>query len=90
MMQTEILDAKVTFVPQRFASPLIISSGEITMITEARAEVIVRLAGKEAVGRGSIYLSDLWAWPDPSLTHEQRDVVLRKLCENIAGDLWNL
>lgn len=89
-MQTEILDAKVTFVPQRFAIPLIISSGEITMITEARAEVAVRLAGKEAVGRGSIYLSDLWAWPDPSLTHEQRDAVLRKLCENIAGDLWNL
>ncbi|MCD4823368.1 MAG: hypothetical protein K8S55_02070 [Phycisphaerae bacterium] len=89
-MQTEILDAKVTFVEQPFVSPLILSSGAITVITEAQAEVTIRVDGREGVGRGSIYLSDLWAWPEPSLTHEQRDAVLRGICEDIAGNLWDL
>ena len=86
-MKTEILDAKVTFVNQPFLSPLILSSGAISELSEARAEVTVRVDGRRASGRGSIYLSDLWAWPDPSLPHEQRDAQLRKLCEEIANDL---
>lgn len=90
MIQTEILGAKVEFVEQPFISPLIISSGAITVITEARVEVSVLVDGKKATGRGSIYLSDLWAWPEPSLTHKQRDAVLRKICKNIAGDLWGM
>ena len=89
-MKTEIIDAKVSFVEQPFLTPLIISSGAITVITEARADVTVRIDGKEATGSGSIYLSDLWAWPDPDLTHEQRDAELRKLCLEIADDLKNL
>ncbi len=89
-MQTEILNAKVAFVEQPFLTPLIISSGTITTLPEAVAQVTARVTGKEATGRGSIYLSDLWAWPEPSLTHEQRDGILRKLCEDIAGDLKNL
>lgn len=86
-MQTTILDARVRFVPQSFLRPLIISSGKITEITEAIAEVRVRVDGREAVGRGSIYLSDLWAWPDPSLKHDQRDAELRKLCQQVADKL---
>ena len=89
-LQTEILDAKVTFVEQPFLTPLIISAGAITTLPEAVAQVTVRVDGKEATGRGSIYLSDLWAWPEPSLTHEQRDGILRKLCKDIAGDLKSL
>ncbi|HUT93944.1 MAG TPA: enolase C-terminal domain-like protein [Thermoguttaceae bacterium] len=87
-MQTTVLDAKVRFVEQAFLRPLIISSGAITEISEAVAEVAVRVEGKEATGRGSIYLSDLWAWPEPSLAHAARDAVLRKLCEEIAANLW--
>ena len=89
-MFTEILDAEVTFVEQLFLTPLIISSGAITTLPEAVAQVTVRVDGKEATGRGSIYLSDLWAWPEQSLTHEQRDIILRRLCEDIASDLKNL
>ena len=89
-LQTEILDAKVTFVEQPFLTPLIISAGAITTLPEAVVQVTVRVAGKEATGRGSIYLSDLWAWPEPSLTHEQRDGILRKLCKDIAGALKSL
>ncbi len=79
-LQTTVLEARVRFVPQSFLRPLIISSGKITEITEALAEVRVRVDGREALGRGSIYLSDLWAWPDPKFTHEQRDAELRKMC----------
>lgn len=82
-----ILDAEVTFAEQPFAKPLILSTGEITVITEALAAVRVRVGDAEATGRGSIYLSDLWAWPGPGLSHETRDARLRELCEKIAADL---
>ena len=75
-----MLDAKVEFIEQPFVKPLQISSGTITRITEARAEVRVCLDAVEATGCGSIYLSDLWAWPDTTRTHEERDAVLRGFC----------
>ena len=86
-MKTEILAVSVTFVEQPFISPLIISSGAITTLPEAIAKVMVRVNGREAAGKGSIYLSDLWAWPDPQLTHEQRDAELRRICRQIANNL---
>lgn len=89
-MRARILESKVEYFHQPFLKPLQISSGKITEITEARAEVRVVVDGKEAVGRGSIYLSDLWAWPEPSLTHDQRDAVLRELCDHINASLWDL
>lgn len=90
VLKTRVLESRVEFFHQPFVKPLQISSGKITEITEARAEVRVRVNGKEAVGRGSIYLSDLWAWPEPSLTHEQRDSILRNLCETINDRLFDL
>lgn len=86
-LQTTVLQARVIFVPRELTSPLVLSSGAITKLTEARAEVTVRTGGREATGRGAVYLSDLWAWPDPSLSHVQRDARLRALCEAIAADL---
>ncbi len=89
-MKTRIVESKVEYFHQPFLKPLQISSGKITEITEARAEVRVMVDGKEAVGRGAIYLSDLWAWPEPSLTHDQRDAVLRDLCDQVNANLWDL
>lgn len=89
-MQTEIIDASVSFLDRRLVKPLIISSGSITEVTEARSEVTVRVAGREAIGRGAIYLSDVWAWPEANLSHEQRDAALRSVCEDIAADLAEL
>lgn len=88
-MLTEIIDAKVEFIEQPFLTPLIISSGAITTLPEAVAEVTVRVDGREATGRGSIYLSDLWAWPDSDYTHEQRDAELRKICKDITDNLYS-
>lgn len=89
-MKVHILDAEVEFRHQPFLKPLQISSGKITEITEARAAVRVEVDGREADGRGSIYLSDLWAWPEPSLSHDQRDAILRDLTQQIAGSLREL
>jgi L-alanine-DL-glutamate epimerase-like enolase superfamily enzyme len=86
-MRTQVLEAAVDFVTQPFLRPLQLSSGIISAITEARARVVVRVNGREASGRGSIYLSDLWAWPEPSLSHQQRDKVLRDYSVGIAGAL---
>ncbi len=89
-LDTEVRCAEVEFIPRFYAKPLHLSSGMITEITEARVRVTVRVNGREATGRGAVYLSDLWAWPEPSLTHEQRDRVLRDLCEEITRDLPSL
>lgn len=86
-MKTVVLSARVAFINQSFIKPLLLSSGAITEITEARATVRVSVNGKEAEGIGSIYLSDLWAWPDPALSHEERDARLREFCQQIADNL---
>ncbi|MCI0331865.1 MAG: hypothetical protein L0228_01405 [Planctomycetes bacterium] len=83
----KILDAEVTFRSQRFKMPLQLSSGVIASLTEATAAVAIEIDGRQAIGRGAIYLSDLWAWPDHSRSHEERDLVLRNLCESIAVEL---
>ncbi len=88
-MQVEIIDSSIRFIEQSLITPFIISSGIIEKATEAIAEVTVSINGHEATGCGSIYLGDLWAWPDHSLTHEQRDSELRKLCEDIAADIYS-
>lgn len=82
-----ILSAAVTFCERPFAKPLQLSSGTITEITEATATVRMVVDGREAEGRGCIYLSDLWAWPDPALTHAVRDAEMRRLCEALANSL---
>lgn len=90
MIRTQVLDAQVRFQEQAFVKPLQLSSGLITVITEAQAEVRLLVNGASATGRGSIYLSDLWAWPDPNLSHEAKDKILRAYCEKIAASLKEL
>jgi L-alanine-DL-glutamate epimerase-like enolase superfamily enzyme len=87
---TVILDSTILFEERPLVVPLVLSSGTITVITEATAAVTVRVGGRTATGRGSIFLSDLWAWPEASLSHEQRDAALRELCTGIARDLRGL
>lgn len=84
-MRTRVLSAQVTFHRRPFARPLRLSSGTISEITEARAEVTVEAAGRAATGRGAIYLSDLWAWPDPSRTSDERDGAMRVYAEQAAA-----
>jgi len=60
-VKAKIISASVSFI----VSPLNLSSGAITTLTEAVAEVTARIDWEEITGQGSIYLSDLWVWPDP-------------------------
>jgi L-alanine-DL-glutamate epimerase-like enolase superfamily enzyme len=87
MLKTEVIDARVEFLSRPFIKPLQISSGICREITEARVFVQVRVDGREASGIGSIYLSDLWAWPQPELTHEEKDLRMRTCCLEIARKL---
>jgi L-alanine-DL-glutamate epimerase-like enolase superfamily enzyme len=89
-MDTLILSARVAFIEREFARPLVLSSGSITHVTEARAFVRVRVEGREAEGIGAIYLSDLWGWPDPTLTHTERDSAMRTYTEALAEKLTTL
>ena len=86
-LDTEITNAEVAFDNQRLKMPLRISSGLITELTQATASVTVEVGGRRAVGFGAIYLSDLWAWPDPALSHDKRDRMLREFCREIAAKL---
>lgn len=89
-MKTAILDASVDFIDQPFLKPLRISSGLITNATEARVTVTVQTEGRIGIGHGSIYLSDLWAWPGATPDRSTKDKSMRKLCEAIAGHLYSL
>jgi len=89
-MISKILEASVEFVEQPFLKPLQLSSGLITSVTEARVKVRVQVDEKEGTGYGSIYLSDLWAWPEPGLERSQKDAAMRGLCEEIAASLADL
>jgi L-alanine-DL-glutamate epimerase-like enolase superfamily enzyme len=86
-IRARILDAAVSYVPQSLVTPLILSTGAIRKLTEVVARVRVSVDGKDATGVGSIYLSDLWAWPDAALRHEAKQQKLRELCDDIAGRL---
>lgn len=87
LQRVKVCGAEAEFIPRRLAMPLVLSTGAIEEVTEARVAVAVRAGGREAIGRGAIYLSDLWAWPDPSLSHAYRDEILRRLCRQIAEEL---
>lgn len=90
VFQTKILNATVEFLERPFIKPLQLSTGLITEITEARATVTVKVGDREATGSGNIYLSDLWAWPEPALSHEKRDKVLRDYTQRIADNFKKL
>ena len=87
-MRVRIMSADVAFHRGPFDRPLRLSSGVITEITEARARVTVEAdGGAVATGRGAIYLSDLWAWPDPAFPPAERDAALRAYCERLVREI---
>lgn len=88
--QAKILFASVSYSHQPFVKPLILSTGSIESITQADAVVRVSVGDVEAEGRGCIYLSDLWAWPDPAISPEKRADAMRLYCRRLADTLPDL
>ena len=63
-----------------------LSKGVIEAITYATVTVQARTrAGAAVQGVGAILLSDVWAFPAPDLTHEEKDRLMRRLCRAIAA-----
>ncbi|MFN8494354.1 MAG: enolase C-terminal domain-like protein [Caldilineaceae bacterium] len=78
----------LAFRDERLAVPLHLSRGVITEVTYAKVVVQGRTqAGQPTQGTGAIPLSDLWAFPHPVYSHEQKDAAMRALCEAIAAYL---
>ncbi len=86
-MKTTVLEASVKFIEQPFLKPMQISSGLISRATEALVTVRARVGEWEGVGHGSIYLSDLWAWPGSSPDRQTKDASMRALCHQLANSL---
>src|SRR4051812_11456986 len=86
-MMVRIVDASVTFSSERLQTPLVLSSGTIEELALATATVVVEANGRSAIGKGAVYLSDLWAWPGEVLSHEDRSQALKQLCESIAVEV---
>lgn len=84
----------LTFSNERLAVPLHLSRGSITEVTYAKVMIEVQTrTGQAQRGTGAIFLSDLWAFPDPTYDHAQKDATMRLLCQTIgaylqAGDIY--
>ncbi len=89
-MRVRIHHAGVRFEEYVLAAPLLLSTGPVTHATVATASVTVEAGGKTATGHGSICLSELWSWPDPSVEQNTRSLVMRAWCEWIASELHSL
>ncbi|MFV0416125.1 MAG: enolase C-terminal domain-like protein [Chthoniobacterales bacterium] len=89
MMKVQIHQATIDFIDQPFLKPLQLSSGLITKATEARVSVTFRVGENEATGFGSIYLSDLWAWPGATPDRVEKDKAMRGLCTKLAENLFS-
>ena len=77
---------EVSFDDERLSVPLHLSKGVIEAITYATVTVRARTrAGAAVQGTGAILLSDVWAFPAPDLTHEEKDRLMRRLCRAIAA-----
>lgn len=86
-METRLIESSLEFHHQPFASPMHLSSGVITEITEARVRVTAEVNGKSGTGHGSIYLSDLWAWPGSALPRAEKQQQMEQFCRDLASDL---
>jgi len=84
-MGVRVVDATVTFEDYPLRSPLILTGGAIEDATEARCTVTVEDArGRTATGRGTVFLSAIWAWPISELGFVQRVDAMQQMCLEIA------
>ncbi len=80
-----VVDATVTFEDYPMRSPLILTGGTIEDATEARCTVTVEdERGRTATGRGTVFLSAIWAWPISQLGFLQRVDAMQQMCIEIA------
>ena len=80
-----VVDATVTFEDYPLRSPLVLTGGTIEEATEARCTVTVEDArGHVATGRGTVFLSAIWAWPQSELGFLTRVDAMQQMCLEVA------
>jgi L-alanine-DL-glutamate epimerase-like enolase superfamily enzyme len=86
-----ITDFSVAYSQETYRIPFSISSGTISEITYAQISITAENRRKtQAVGRGGVLLSDLWSFPDSSLSHSEKDDIMRRLVEALGSYLINI
>lgn len=85
-VRIRIVDVKPVFAEEELRTPLKFGTGVITHISALTAAVVVEdTVGRRAEGLGNILLSDIWAFPSTSLSHEARDTAMRALAERACA-----
>lgn len=80
-----VVDATVTFEDYPMRSPLVLTGGTVEEATEARCTVTVEdERGHRATGRGTVFLSAIWAWPQSQLSFLIRVDAMQQMCIEIA------
>ena len=77
--------AAVSFQPYTARTPIKYGAVEMSEVTFCLAEVeVVSPEGQSATGHGGIFLADLWAFPDPAVSHEAKDAAMRAVSRHVA------
>jgi L-alanine-DL-glutamate epimerase-like enolase superfamily enzyme len=80
-----VVEASVTFEEYALRSPLVLTGGTIEDVTEAQATVtIADAAGRQASGRGTVFLSAIWAWPQSELGFIERVDAMQQMCIEVS------
>lgn len=75
----------VVYSQEVYRIPFSLSSGTISEITYAQVEIHAKnRRGDQAVGKGGVLLSDVWSFPDESLSHQEKDEIMRRLLEALG------
>ncbi len=83
-----VIEANTEHRSFRFRTPLELSTGKITEISQVRAAVrVADRGGRSAAGYGTIFLGDLWAWPSGRVHSPQRVAAMQALCDLLATGL---
>jgi hypothetical protein len=86
-MKAQVLHSEIAFFSRRPVTPLILRSGQVEELTEARVTVNVRCGEREATGQGSVFLCGSWVWKDDHDPPEQKVILLRELTSRISQNL---
>ncbi|MFW6437498.1 MAG: enolase C-terminal domain-like protein [Armatimonadota bacterium] len=80
-----VVDAVITFEDYPMRAPLVLTGGTIEEATEARCTVTIEdVHGRTAAGRGTVFLSAIWAWPQSELGYLTRVDAMQQMCIEIA------
>lgn len=73
------------FIPLKARTPLKFGAVVVESVTYCQVKATVETKGRaRATGWGGILLMDFWGWPSPSVPHEKRDEVMRKIVQRYA------